>query len=299
MSDISNVAVLGASGNFGTPITAALVAAGFHVTIITRSSSTTIHPSNIRTLRIDYTAKTLTKAFTNQDAVVCVVGPGGIALQKTFVDAAVAAGVKRFIIDDFGWGPTIKGFEEFGAIHASRREGWDYAAGKAREVEGFTWTGLSTGNPIDWAMKKFPTMGFDVQNRKAIIYDEGSESFTGTTLEGIGQAVVGTLQNPEATANRFLKVQSIQTCQNKLLEAFEKITEEKWEVTRTTSRELIESGKADFATGAGLWRLKLAVATLYDVGQGRGRVASSREESDAELLGVMDETADDIVAKLL
>ncbi|KAH0378940.1 NAD(P)-binding protein, partial [Aureobasidium melanogenum] len=299
MSDISNVAVLGASGNFGTPITAALVAAGFNVTIITRSSSTTTHSSNIRTLRIDYTAETLTKAFTNQDAVVCVVGPGGIALQKTFVDAVVAAGVKRFIIDDFGWGPTAKGFEEFGAIHASRREGWDYAAGKARKVEGFTWTGLSTGNPIDWAMKKFSMMGFDVQNRKAIIYDEGSESFTGTTLEGIGQAVVGTLQNPEATANRFLKVQSIQTCQNKLLEAFEKITGEKWEVTRTTSRALIESGQADFATGAGLWRLKLAVATLYDVGQGRGRVASSREESDAELLGVKDETADEVVAKLL
>lgn len=252
---------------------------------------------------------------------MCVVGPGGIALQKTFVDAAVAAGVKRFIIDDFGWGPTTKGFEEFGAIHASRCEGWDYAAGKAREVEGFTWTGLSTGNPIDWvsgsltnkimerlkkdtdrqyqAMKKFPMMGFDVQNRKAIIYDEGSEGFTGTTLEGIGQAVVGTLQNPDATANRFLKVQSIQTCQNELLEAFEKVTGKKWEVTRTTSKELIESGQADFATGAGLWRLKLAVATLYDGGQGRGRVASSREESDAELLGVKDETADEIVAKLL
>jgi hypothetical protein len=79
-----------------------------------------------------------------------VVGPGGISLQKTFIDAAVAAGVSRFIIDDFGWGLTTKGFEEFGAIHAQRREGWDYAARKAEEVEGFTWTGLSTGNPIDW-----------------------------------------------------------------------------------------------------------------------------------------------------
>ncbi|KAH0352690.1 NAD(P)-binding protein, partial [Aureobasidium melanogenum] len=218
MPDISNVAVLGASGNFGTPITSALVAAGFNVTIITRLSSTTIHTFDVPTLRIDYTPETLTQAFTNQDAI---------------------------------------------------------------------------------AMKKFPMMGFDVQNHKAIIYDKGTEKFTGTILQGIGQAVVGTLQNSEATANRFLKVQSIQTCQNELLEAFEKVTEEKWEITRTESQELIESGKADFATGAGLWRLKLAVATLYDVGQGRGRVASSRKESDAELLGVKDETADEIVAKLL
>lgn len=139
-----------ASGNFGTPVTSALIAAKFNVTIITRASSTTEHPRNIPTLRIEYSLETLTEAFANQDAVVCVVGPGGIALQKTFVDAAVSAGVKRFIIDDFGWGPTTKGFPEFGAIHASRREGWDYAVEKAKEVEGFTWTGLSTGNPIDW-----------------------------------------------------------------------------------------------------------------------------------------------------
>lgn len=142
-------------------------------------------------------------------------------------------------------------------------------------------------------------MGFDVQNHKAIIYDEGSERFTGTTLQGIGQAVVGTLQRPEATADRFLAVQSIQTNQNELLQAFEKATGKHWEVTRTRSKELIESGKEDFKTGAGLWRLKLAVATLYDVGQGRGKVAASRDESDAELLGVKDETTDEIVAKLL
>lgn len=148
-------------------------------------------------------------------------------------------------------------------------------------------------------MKKFPMMGFDVKNHNSIIYDDGTEKFTGTTLQGIGQAVVGVLQNPSATANRFLAVQSIQTCQNELLEAFEKATGEKWDVTRTTSKELIESGKKDFQTGVGLWRLKLAVATLYDVGQGRGRVAASRAESDAELMGLKDETADDIVAKLL
>lgn len=45
-------------------------------------------------------------------------------------------------------------------------------------------------------MKKFPLMGFDVSKHEVIIYDQGKERFTGTTLEGIGQAVVGTLQHP-------------------------------------------------------------------------------------------------------
>lgn len=148
-------------------------------------------------------------------------------------------------------------------------------------------------------MKKFPMMGFDVKTHSTIIYDSGTEHFTGTTLQGIGQAVVGTLLNPSATANRFLKVQSICTTQTELLAAFEKATGEQWRVERQKSNDLIQSGKEDFETGAGMWRLKLAVATLYDVGQSRGMVAATREESDAELLGVKDESAEEIVAKLL
>jgi hypothetical protein len=148
-------------------------------------------------------------------------------------------------------------------------------------------------------MKKFPMMGFDVKSHHAVIYDSGTEPFTGTTLSGIGQAVVGTLLNPTLTANRFLAVQSICTTQNELLAAFEMATEQQWKVERQKSEELIQSGKEDFVSGGGLWRLKLAVATLYDFGQGRGMVAATREESDAEMLGVKEESAGEIVAKLL
>jgi hypothetical protein len=148
-------------------------------------------------------------------------------------------------------------------------------------------------------MKKFPVMGIDVNNRQAIIYDSGTEKFTGTTLSGIGQAVVGTLRNPSATANRFLAVQSICTCQNELLCAFETATGKQWKVERQTTEELIKSGKEDFGKEIGMWRLKLAVATLYDVGQSRGMVSATREESDADLLGVREESAGEIVAKLL
>jgi hypothetical protein len=148
-------------------------------------------------------------------------------------------------------------------------------------------------------MKKFPMMGFDVTNHQAIIYDSGIERFTGTTLSGIGQAVVGTLLNPSATANRFLAVQSICTCQNELLSAFEAATGEKWKVEKKTTEDLIRSGKEEFSNEVGMWRLKLAVATLYDVGKGRGMVAKTREESDADILGVREESAREIVAKLL
>lgn len=78
------------------------------------------------------------------------MGPGGIGLQVAIIDAAEAAGVQRFIIDDFGWGPEVRGLPEFSAVHAQRRVGWDHAKARADTNPDFTWTGITTGNPIDW-----------------------------------------------------------------------------------------------------------------------------------------------------
>jgi hypothetical protein len=124
--------------------------ASFDITIITRIDSTTEHPNDIPIIRTEYTLPRLTDALKGQDAVVCVVGPGGIHLQETFIDAAEAAGVKRFIIDDFGWGEAPASLPEFDAIHKQRCLGWDNAKAKANANTNFTWTGISTGNPIDW-----------------------------------------------------------------------------------------------------------------------------------------------------
>lgn len=139
-----------ASGNFGTPITAALQHAGFTVTIITRSESKATFPPDIPVITTTYTLENLTSALAGQDAAVCVVGPGGIGAQVTMIDAAEAAGVKRFILDDFGWGDNPNSFPEFNAIHAQRRAGWDHAKAKAESNPNFTYTGISIGNPIDW-----------------------------------------------------------------------------------------------------------------------------------------------------
>ncbi|PYH41093.1 aromatic alcohol reductase [Aspergillus saccharolyticus JOP 1030-1] len=299
MTTIQKVAIFGASGNFGTPITAALQDANFTITIITRPESTAVFPRDLPILRTPYTLSHLTTALHGQDAVICVVGPGGVPAQATMIEAAEAAGVQRFIVNDFGWGPESNSFPEFKAIAAQRRGGWEVARRKAEGNSRFTFTGITTGNPIDWAMKRFPMMGFDVANGSATIYDSGTEQFTGTTLAGIGQAVVGVLLHPQETANRFVKVLSIRTCQNELLEAFQRATGHTWTVQRDTTQRLVASGKRHFQAGVGSWRLELVVAQMFDEGQARCLVAPSWVESDSPLLGVMEERVDDVVAKVL
>lgn len=145
-----------ASGNFGTPITAALVASGFDVTIISRKGSYSTFPPGIAVIRTEYTVEKLTLALKGQDAAVCAVGTGGIASQVIMIDAAEAAGVKRFVVDDFGWGPDFRSFPEFKAIGMQRRAAWSHAKTRSEANPNFTFTGITIGNPIDWVSRQDP-----------------------------------------------------------------------------------------------------------------------------------------------
>lgn len=71
-------------------------------------------------------------------------------MQTTFIAAAEAAGVYRFVLDDFGWGEEVRGLPEFDTVQEQRKGGWGYARGRADANPGFTWSGVSSGNPIDW-----------------------------------------------------------------------------------------------------------------------------------------------------
>lgn len=149
------------------------------------------------------------------------------------------------------------------------------------------------------AIKKFELMGFNTNDHSATIYDNGEEEFTGTTLEGIAQSVVGVLSHPEETRNRFVKVMSIKTCQNKLLQAFQHATGEQWAVRKSTTKELMASGRRKLADGRAGWVLDLVVAQMFDEGEARCVVAPHRSESDADLLGVAAETEDQVAIKAL
>ena len=142
-------------------------------------------------------------------------------------------------------------------------------------------------------------MGFNIADQTAIIYDDGTEHFTGTTLAGIGQSVVGVLQHPEETKNRVVKVLSIKTNQNELLTAFAKATGQKWQVERSSAKEMFERGREKLKAGTGGWILDMVVAQLYDPGEARSLTAPSWAESDSGLLGVVEESADEVVRKAL
>jgi len=100
-------AVAGATGGLGPAIVKELVANNFRVTVLTRkgsSSARDIQKSELlHFAEIDYSdVKGMTDVLRGIDIIVSTVGNPGLDNQIPLIDAAVAAGVKRFIPSEFG-----------------------------------------------------------------------------------------------------------------------------------------------------------------------------------------------------
>jgi hypothetical protein len=75
------------------------------------------------------------------------------------MDAAEAAGVQRFIVDEFGRVPGYKVLPELEAVGASRRAILQYAARKALLNPSFSWSAVAIGHPFDWVSTSLYDLG--------------------------------------------------------------------------------------------------------------------------------------------
>ncbi|KAK6331555.1 hypothetical protein TWF718_002104 [Orbilia javanica] len=242
MSDIKKVIVVGGSGNLGQHIVQALVASGaFIVSVLTRSdTANSTFPDGLNVLETDYSPSSLEAAFNGQDAVVSVVAGAALGEQKKLIDAAVKSGVKRFIPSEFGSNTDNKEAQALVPIFSRKVEIKDYLESQAGA--GLTWTGIVTGPVFDRSLK-LGVLGFDIRTHRATIYDSGDRQFTASTIAQVSSAVVGVLQNPGTTENKYVYVGSFTTSQNEILAALEAVSGESWTVEKANSTEKVEAGK--------------------------------------------------------
>lgn len=73
-------------------------------------------------------------------------------------------------------------------------------------------------------------LGFDLQNKKAFLYNGGTLRWHSTTIASIGDAVVGILSSPDTTRNRYLRVHDFHVNQLDILFILEEETRTKWTI---------------------------------------------------------------------
>ncbi|EED14992.1 NmrA-like family protein [Talaromyces stipitatus ATCC 10500] len=297
MASLKNIAIIGASGSIGKIILDALIKAPqFNVTVLSRASSETTFPTGVSVRKSDFSDSDLVSALKGQDAVISVVGPTGFAEQKKFIDAAISAGVKRFLPSEYSANTLSPAVLQLLPLFNQKKETLEYL--KTKESSGFSWTAIYTALLFDWGLGN-GFLGFDVSAHTATIWDDGSKVFTLTNADQLGRAVVSVLEHPEKTANKNLYVASAETSQKEILAALEKATGSKFAVTNTTTeKELSEAGeklsKGDFS-GA----LILVRATSFGSTPGIRANYAKEEELANDLLGLKLESVDETVARVV
>jgi hypothetical protein len=137
-----------------------------------------------------------------------------LAIHLRIIDAAVAAGVKRFVPSEYGCdttNPQTAKLPVFGDKISVQKH-----LNNASQESGLSYSLLITGPFLDWGIKH----GFviNLSGPAATLYDGGERTFSTTTLSGVGKGVVGIINNLDATKNTVVYVDEARLTQKELLQ---------------------------------------------------------------------------------
>ncbi|KAM5383166.1 hypothetical protein ACJA88_003699 [Fusarium oxysporum] len=187
MSAYKNIAVAGAAGDLGSAVFKVLIDSNkFNLTVLTRAGSTSKFPSGIKVIQVDYESlDSLTSALQGQDAVVSTLGSLAIPSQSLLIDAAVAAGVKRFLPSEFGSNLVIPSVRKL-PVFKTKVDIEDKLTALANEGK-ISYTFVYNSAFLDWGLNH--GLFLDFKKAEATLWDGGNTEFSTTTLASVGQAV--------------------------------------------------------------------------------------------------------------
>ncbi|KAK1239813.1 hypothetical protein MKX08_007255 [Trichoderma sp. CBMAI-0020] len=180
------IAVAGATGELGIPIVMALLAAGYHVTALTRegSNNTSKLPtsSNLSVTEVDYSSvQSLATALKDHTVVVSTLTSTSVGDQNPLIDGAIIAGVARFIPSEFGSDVTNSKRNRL-PVFEGKVNTHQYLKTIVAENPNFSYTVICNGVFLDWGLHGFL---INVPGHTATVYNGGDIPFTATNLDTI------------------------------------------------------------------------------------------------------------------
>ncbi|RFU73924.1 hypothetical protein TARUN_8305 [Trichoderma arundinaceum] len=265
-----NVVLVGASGSIGKIILEGLIVAGtFNIIVISRKESTATFPPGVAIYKSDFSDADLRSAFKGQDVVISALGATSFGEQKKLADAAVAAGVKRFLPSEFSSSSQDAAVLQLLPLFSQKSELIEY---------------LSRSNPLVFLGQAL--LPLSCLTGTATVWDGGNKQFTLTNEKDLATAVVSVLKYPEETANKYIFISSVETTQNEILTALEEATGSKWTVKNTTTKEQVESALQKLGAGDFSGAFALVRATSYSNTPGLKSNYAKDEMLSNDLLGL-------------
>ncbi|KAL6907255.1 NAD(P)-binding protein [Trichoderma evansii] len=250
---IRNVVVFAAGGGLGRAIVEALQREGFTVSAVTRPSNSISYGPGVT-------------MYCRQDAVISTTGTFAANYQLTAVNAAAAAGVRRFLPSEYGGNTSLVGVAYYPSFAVEKKAIVDHL--RTKESQGLTWTALCVGIFFSWVLEEGRgTLGWDLDKGEVTIYDSGNQEYDTSTVDQVARSAIAVLRNLKETENTYVFVNSFTSTQNQTLSALERIQGKSYKVSRDTSAATIARGLEELERGevdAGY--RDLVTGTIYDPG---------------------------------
>jgi len=241
---INKVALVGATGNIGPAILKALLDNDFEVTILTREGSTSTdtlssHPRQ-KIAKINLSdVNSITPALHGIQGIVSNMASHALLSQKVLIDAAIAAGVQRFIPSDFGSDLSVAANKTV-PFNKPKVEIHEYIESQIKSHPSFSYTSVITGPFFDWSLRA--GLFGDLQSHTATLWDNGTTPVSTTTLASVGKAVVGVFRNLSATKNTAIRVADTTLTQAQILDIVKSVDGKTWTTTPGSTEEAYQKG---------------------------------------------------------
>ncbi|KAF4871022.1 Isoflavone reductase-like protein P3 [Colletotrichum siamense] len=286
---IRNVAVIGATGLLGSEIASALQKAGFIVTAIRRAESTAPVPVGMESIQIDINdTDALTSAFQGQDAVISAApDPISFSSQKHWIDAAIAAGVKRIFPSEYSTNLDSPLAETLPVVTEKVRTRRYLVEQIANTAGKSSWTSINNG-PFFELVLGFGGLGPDFRTKTAKWHNGGANLVGATRLPDIAETVCKILKDDNGlygeAENKSVYIHSAVVTEKQLTEMAEKVTGQKFHVEERDVEQVYQEAKERLQKGDKSGMMLFYLQMMY--GKGYGGSESFQEMSWNEKVGL-------------
>ena len=299
MASFRNILLIGATGSIGSVVLHALEKEPtFTLTILQRASSTAQMPAHLDITRIgdNYPTADLVAAFRGKDVVINCMTTLAVADQYRMIDAAIAAGVRRYIPSEYGLNNLRPEAQALSNVFRDKGQVQEYL--KVKAEGGFIeWMSISCGMWVKWSMAH-DFLGMHVADKRFVFWDDGEGLFSCTTEENTAEGILRALRDaPGATKNTNVYLSDFAVSQKQLLEAIERIQGTNYNIESVDSYALIEEKQTAVQNGD-----HSAAFALIETGFVTGRFGGHLEKEGVVMngqLGLPKTTLDEVVSRAL
>ncbi len=243
--------------------------------------------------KTDFSSRSLQSAFAGQDLVISTTAGGDSDRQIDIINAAMAAGVRRFMPHEFEQDTLNKAIAKRILKSAGRARVIEYLQSASTASRDFEWVGVATGYTLDTGLMS-GNMGFDMEWHSATVHGSGFEIFAVSSLQRIGQIVTRVILHWETVKNQYIYAAGALTSANEILRSAEKATDREFTVGNYDVEDCIREGEARIERGypdSGMFLLERSI--LYD--EDLNAVEPFKSRNSNKLLQLTPESVETIV----